>query len=197
MENIFDYIYQKEHRAPWTFPEPSEQLVDILTGVRPCRVLDVGCGEGYISIYLASIGFDVTGIDISGNAINLARKHAQEAGVKCNFIRLDWKDLGSLPGKFDLIIDWRFLHEISGAERKEYVELVSKLLADKGNYLSCAFAQGKRKSPIGVELYMASDNDLEKLFKPYFKILQKGHFKLPQRDVLGGVKSYLFLMKKK
>ena len=197
MENIFDYIYQKEHRAPWTFPEPSEQLVDILTGVRPCRVLDVGCGEGYISIYLASIGFDVTGIDISGKAIGLAKKHAKEAGVSCKFLRLDWKDMKSL-GKFDLIIDWRFLHEIKGKERKEYAELVSRLLVDKGNYLSCAFAgRGKRKSPIGVELHMASDSSLEKLFKPRFIILHKDHFKLPQRDVLGGVKSYLFFMCKK
>ena len=196
--NVFDYIYEKEHQSPWTFTEPPEQLADFMEDITPCRVLDVGCGEGYISIYLASKGFNVTGIDISGNAVRLAKKHAQEVGIKCKFLRLDWKDIGSLP-KFDFIIDWRFLHEITDIDqRKKYVELVSKSLTSKGIYLSVAFSgSGKRKSPMGIELYAASDADLEKLFKPHFKILRKDHFRLPQKGVRGGVKSYLFFMHRK
>jgi len=72
-KEIFEKIYKK--RAVWTESEPPKELVEsIETGkIKPCRVLDVGCGEGFYAIYLASKGFDVTGIDISRNAIKLAR----------------------------------------------------------------------------------------------------------------------------
>jgi 2-polyprenyl-3-methyl-5-hydroxy-6-metoxy-1,4-benzoquinol methylase len=203
--NVFDYIYQKEGAAPWTFSEPPKELVKLVESsvLKPCKMLDVGCGEGYISSYFASKGFDVTGVDASGNAINFAKKHAKELGVKCKFLRMDWKELS---GSYDFILDWRFLHEITDEEeRKEYVKLVSRLLVKDGIYLSAAFSgefkkwgKGKlRKSPTGVVLCLASSNDLEKLFGTHFNIAEKKMIKLPQKEVLGGITSYSFLMKKK
>ncbi len=195
--NVFDYIYQKEGVAPWTFEEPPEQLVELVENgtLKPCRMLDIGCGEGYISLYFASKGFDVTGIDISGNAVSLAKKHAKERGLRCKFLQTNWKDL---DGRYDFILDWRFLHEITDEkEREQYVRMVSGLLAKGGIYLSAAFSGGGlRKSPIGVLLCLADDSSLEKLFSR-FDIIEKKNIRLPQKEVLGGVRGYFFLMKKK
>jgi 2-polyprenyl-6-hydroxyphenyl methylase/3-demethylubiquinone-9 3-methyltransferase len=49
------------------------------------RVLDVGCGGGILSESLAKAGADVTGIDLSDNAINVAKLHAAEHGVSVDY----------------------------------------------------------------------------------------------------------------
>jgi cyclopropane fatty-acyl-phospholipid synthase-like methyltransferase len=206
-QNVFDYLYQKEGQTPWTFREPPEALAELVEGgaLKPCRTLDVGCGEGYISLYLASKGFDVTGVDISANAIKLAKKHAEEMGVKCNFMQMDWKSLSKIRNRFGFVIDWRFLHEITDdKDRKDYVNIISGLLERKGEYLSVAFSGefkewGKsklRKSPMGVVLCLPHNEDLEKLFAG-FAIMKKTMIKLPQKDVPGGVTSYFFFMEKR
>lgn len=46
------------------------------------NILDIGCGSGAISLYLASKGYKVTGIDISNKAINVCIKSANNMGIK-------------------------------------------------------------------------------------------------------------------
>jgi len=47
-------------------------------GPRPSRILDVGCGPGFMSLELARHGFHVTGLDVSAEALELGRKLARE-----------------------------------------------------------------------------------------------------------------------
>ena len=57
-------------------------LVDAVGGVAGRRVLDVGCGGGILTESLATLGASVTGIDLSGKALGVARLHGLESGVK-------------------------------------------------------------------------------------------------------------------
>ena len=50
------------------------------------NAIDLGCGTGTHSIYLAQQGFSVIGVDISPTAIRQAQKKASQAGVKPEFI---------------------------------------------------------------------------------------------------------------
>ncbi|MDQ0791133.1 bifunctional 2-polyprenyl-6-hydroxyphenol methylase/3-demethylubiquinol 3-O-methyltransferase UbiG [Streptomyces sp. B3I8] len=83
---------------------PNTPLVQQTEGLRPGRALDLGCGEGADAVWLASRGWQVTGVDISPTALARAAAHAAEAGVGD---RTTWErhELGrSFPkGTFDLV----------------------------------------------------------------------------------------------
>jgi cyclopropane fatty-acyl-phospholipid synthase-like methyltransferase len=98
-------------------------------------VLDVGCGDGNNSIYLASRGFDVTGVDVSVKAISLAKQNAGKADVDVTFIALDALDIGTLGKKFDTVIDFALFHNLEGDSRKRYVRALSDVCVSKGQFL--------------------------------------------------------------
>jgi SAM-dependent methyltransferase len=61
--------------------KPNAALVDVVHDLAPGRALDLGCGEGGDSIWLAEQGWEVTGIDISATAVARARAEAARRGV--------------------------------------------------------------------------------------------------------------------
>jgi SAM-dependent methyltransferase len=75
-------------------------LMDHLDPEKSCRILDLACGRGRHSIYLSSLGCQVTGYDISPESIEFARERAK--GV----VRFEVKDMREPYGEcFDLILN--------------------------------------------------------------------------------------------
>lgn len=71
---------------------------------RPKKILDVGCGAGTLSIYLASEGNDVNGIDISSNAIKRCKESARHLKIK-NILFEKMNFPNQVPSlKYDFII---------------------------------------------------------------------------------------------
>ena len=68
-------------------------------------VLDYGCGNGMHSILPARLGAKVTGIDISKESLNLARKLAARERVEITFLRMDCEALTFPDNSFDYIFD--------------------------------------------------------------------------------------------
>jgi len=192
-KEAFEKTYKKPN-AVWTNKNPPEELVELIeTGkINSCKVLDVGCGEGFYSIYLAKKGFDVTGIDISERAVEYAKKNAEKEGVKIKFLVMDVNDLEKLNEKFDFVFEWALLHSIMPKQRERYVENINNLLNNGGQYFSVCFnekdpkfggpSQGERLVPeesraiIGARLYFSSLGELKDLFSPYFKIIESKVF---------------------
>lgn len=83
--------------------EPNNALVREVDGLRPGRALDVGCGEGADAIWLASIGWDVTALDVAEVALDRARLHAVAAGVDVTWVRSRLLDAVFDPAGFDLV----------------------------------------------------------------------------------------------
>jgi SAM-dependent methyltransferase len=83
--------------------EPNHALRQEVAGLHAGRVVDVGCGEGADAIWLASLGWEVTALDVSSVALDRARAHAAEAGVEVTWVRAGLLDAGLEAGGFDLV----------------------------------------------------------------------------------------------
>jgi SAM-dependent methyltransferase len=76
----------------------------------PARVLDCGCGTGWLSGFLARRGYDVVGTDVSADAIRLAEAHPQfQEGPRPTFISADSESLG-FSAEFDAVVFFDSLH---------------------------------------------------------------------------------------
>ncbi len=83
---------------------PNVFLTRVVPGIKPGRALDIGIGQGRNSIYLAKLGWEVTGFDISEKGLEEAQKRAGEAGVKITTVKasMDRFDYGT--AQWDLIV---------------------------------------------------------------------------------------------
>ncbi len=80
---------------------------EVLTGNG--QALDIAMGEGRNSIYLAQLGFEVTGIDISDVGVKKARSLAEEKGIELKIVIADLDEYQFEGKSFDLVICFNFL----------------------------------------------------------------------------------------
>ena len=83
----------------------NQSLADVAAGLTPGTALDLGCGEGGDSIWLAESGWTVTGVDVSATALARARDAAASRGIDAGRVRWEQIDLteGFVSGSFDLV----------------------------------------------------------------------------------------------
>jgi SAM-dependent methyltransferase len=82
---------------------PSEFLIEAVRDVRPGRALDLGMGQGRNAIALATKGWAVTGVDVSGEAIAAASRNADKAGVTVTGVKSDYASFDLGRDAWDLI----------------------------------------------------------------------------------------------
>jgi SAM-dependent methyltransferase len=84
---------------------PSKPLAEFLKGKQPGTALDCGMGAGRNSVLLATLGWDVTGIDISEVAVERAAALAKRNGVKIRPVRVSYRDFDWGTNRWDLIVN--------------------------------------------------------------------------------------------
>ncbi len=116
----FDSTYDEK---PEMFGHPYKELQDYF---KNCRIrgnlLDLGCGQGRDSIFLASLGYQVTAVDSSKVGISQMMNKAQSFGLQVDGIVSDIENI-KLEKKFDIILFDMLLH---GFEKHIQFELLNK-----------------------------------------------------------------------
>jgi 2-polyprenyl-3-methyl-5-hydroxy-6-metoxy-1,4-benzoquinol methylase len=135
---IIDKIYRDTplERIPWNVETPPTALVELVDGgtVTPCKTIDLGCGAGNHALYLASRGFNVTGVDISPTAIKRAKENVMKRGVTCTFLVVDvLGDLKAVTETFDFAYDWELLHHIFPEQRGNTLKTYTGCLIQGGS----------------------------------------------------------------
>jgi 2-polyprenyl-6-hydroxyphenyl methylase/3-demethylubiquinone-9 3-methyltransferase len=97
-------------------------------GKRPLDVLDVACGAGFLAIPLAEEGHQVTGIDLSGDSLDVARRHDPTHSV--TFLHMDARALSFPDAHFDVVCMMDFLEHLP--ERDEVLREASRVLRPGG-----------------------------------------------------------------
>jgi len=93
------------------FREPSPLLTQFISEAPAKRALDIACGTGRNTLYLAANGFEVDALDISAVALQELTQHMEKA-TDLAFIHTQLVDLDSYTppeAQYDLIIQTNFL----------------------------------------------------------------------------------------
>jgi len=112
------------------------RLVKRLLGVRRgARVLDIPCGQGRVTVPLAEMGLDMTGLDRTAAYVRKARLAAKAAGVTARFVCGDMRTV-SFDGEFDAAFNWfSSWGYFSDAENAAVLERVRAALRPGGRFL--------------------------------------------------------------
>lgn len=118
-----------EKSAIWS-RDPNPQLVAEAAGLKPGRALDLGAGEGADAIWLAGLGWTVTGVEFSTVALGRAASHAEAAGVLVTWEQHDVREWAPPAGSFDLVSS-QYMH-LPAADRGGYFARIAAAVAPGG-----------------------------------------------------------------
>ena len=177
---MYDLLYKRG--APWE-GGPRSELVSLVESGRlnpssTLRAIDLGCGSGANSVFLAEHGFDVTGVDFSPVALGKARALAKERGVSATFVEGDLTAT-SIPGiseQFDLLVDYGTLDDFKGARRDAVAATFRRLAAPGSTFLLWCFCAEPSELPLirfdGPSRFSGalSEKEIARLFSSDFSI---------------------------
>ncbi len=142
--------------------EPARLLVENVELLPKGRALDVAMGAGQNAIFLAKMGFDVEGVDISAEAVNTALSSARNAGVTIRVQIADLEDNYHVEkGIYDVIICFNYLQrslipQIKDGLRKGGMVVYETFIVDQTQF-------GKPRNPD----YLLKHNELLNMFRNF------------------------------
>ena len=120
------YSFDSWYRGDATLKaEPDEELVKLFNEKGEGKVLDIGCGRGRNSLYLASLGYNVIAVDVSKHAIIQLNQNAKLLGYDIEGIICDIGDF-SFSEKYDIIVISNVLQFI--LKRVEQINIIYKVM---------------------------------------------------------------------
>lgn len=117
-------------RNAWVLDEVQRRF-----GQRPVRVLDIGCGAGFLTNPLAVAGHDVTGVDASTEALDVAARH--DSTGKVRYATGDATALTLPDAAFDVVCAMDLLEHVTEPER--VVEEATRVLRPGGLFFFHTF----------------------------------------------------------
>lgn len=170
-------------RIAWHSEEPTSILGRALTSgwMKPGdRVLEVGCGLGTNTEWLARNGLDVTAIDLSRAAIWRARRGLRKKGLTAKLYAADFlRGLDEAP--FDVVLDRATLHSFPQGElRTRFAARLGEMVKSGGSVLLVEMrptpSAPRRLPPFGMD-----EADLRVLFPSPFEVTAVGEEIQPHR----------------
>ena len=156
----FDASY---HGAPpnWDIGRPQRAFVFLVESGRiGDRVIEVGCGTGELSLFLARGGHEVLGVDVAPTAIRQAREKARWRRIPATFLVWDALGLDDLGVRADTVVDSAMLHCLGPRERLVATDAIRRTLRPGGDYFLLCDARDDRAPATWASLSRAEAREL-------------------------------------
>jgi cyclopropane fatty-acyl-phospholipid synthase-like methyltransferase len=162
MSAWFDCAYRLPNTL-WGDVRIPEEVKALARQGAPRGVLELGCGVGRFSRYLAQQGLRATGVDFSPVAIAKARKRVAHDEVRPEFLVGDVTHLDALSGPYDVSFDVGCFHCLDPQGQRAYVSEVSRLLEPGGAHLIWAMDSAPSDVPLSPAV-------VKEVFAPRFEL---------------------------
>jgi SAM-dependent methyltransferase len=165
------FDFDRAYRAPFTLWGDIRIPTEVKALTRhgtPRSVLELGCGVGRFSHYLACQGLRATGVDFSPVAIGKARERRIPNAGGLEFLVGDVTHLDALNGPFDVSFDVGCFHCLDPQDQRAYAIQIARLLKPGGAHLIWALDSapgGMALSPVAVKNIFAPAFELRNIQK--------------------------------
>jgi len=154
-------------RMDWTTVEQDVHNIERqLAGRSVSRVLDLGCGIGRHSLFLAAHGYQVSSVDASSKAVELTQKAAREAGLAVAVRQSAMTQLPFEDRAFDYVLAWNVIYHGDQNTVRTVLAEISRVLRPEGIFQgtmltkrNAYFGKGREVAP---DTYVNDDEDEKK-----------------------------------
>ena len=166
LRNIGEEGQKHAYHKPFSDEKCGAYLMDIgsiisLLPPPPCKILDLGVGSGWTSVFFAQRGYQVIGQDISDDFLDLANKNKTRYQIKTlEFMACDYEELPFID-EFDCALFYDSLHHSTNAEKA--INAVYRSLKSGGLFISIEPGIGHSKSAESnkaKEMYGVTEKDM-------------------------------------
>jgi SAM-dependent methyltransferase len=195
---FYDLIYR--FGAPWELGVRKELKELVESGrLRPRpgdTAIDLGCGTGANTVFLAENGWDAVGVDFSPVATKKAEARALEAGVtNVRFVigDLSARSIEGAEGPYDFLLDYGTLDDLQEPHRTRMAQLITRLAKPDARFLMYCFYGRTADLPRPLRGRMSAsieEGEMEEKFGAHWEIEEL-------RELLDEPKAAMFLLTRK
>lgn len=169
MYNDFAQVYDKLQDADYeAFVDYYEKIFEKL-GKKPELVLDIGCGTGNITLPMARRGYEMIGLDLSCEMLNIAREKAMEEGLEILFLNQDMCEM-ELYGTVDAMVcaldGLNYVTDINDLEK--FFKLANNYLNPGGVLIFDLNTEYKLREILGGNTYVSEEEGIYYVWQSEF-----------------------------
>ncbi|MGQ9530448.1 MAG: class I SAM-dependent methyltransferase [Candidatus Bathycorpusculaceae bacterium] len=200
--SAWDEILHEEWYSRETPDDIVIQFATLLEKNKKVRVLDLGCGAGRHTIYMASKDYEIHGIDISATGLNLTKERLKRQGLEAYLAKCDMKTLPYMGSCFDAVISLHAIYHQKLEGIQKTISEIHRILRKNGllliNFLSKrTYSYGKgvkveentfvmEEGPEeGVFHHFCDEEELKYLFRSFHIV----NLELVEKEVEGKLQS--------
>jgi len=187
-------------RKKSTIDKTANWILNTQKGKGKLNILDLGCGPGLYTEIFAKAGHNVTGIDISKNSIEYAKKSAEDKRLDINYINSSYLEIDLEPNKYDLVVlIFTDFSVLKPTERKSLLEIIFRTLKKGGTFIFDVLKDNEIEKKTSPKTWEIKNNGFWKE-SPYLALsesflYQKEKVILFQHiiiDTIGNIETYRF-----